>query len=150
MFNEFEYGTGRVESRRTNLKVVRGGGGAGEEARQYHVQRHVTRAQLLAVAHLDVLDLRRCTSAQMHTLQREGTPRPRVVGASPSLVYASALPQVSTRTSCSSIDLIGTEHSSTRICTPREFRSSICTEASAYITTEWKNTIEPALNELRR
>lgn len=42
---------------------MRGGGGAGEEARQNHVQRDVTRALLLAVAHLDVLDLRRCTES---------------------------------------------------------------------------------------
>lgn len=48
----------------TDLEVVRGGGGAGEEARQHHVQGHVARAQLLAVAHLDVLDLRRCARGQ--------------------------------------------------------------------------------------
>lgn len=48
--------------RRTNLEVRRGGGGAGEQARQHHVQRDVARATHVALAYLDVLDLRRCNT----------------------------------------------------------------------------------------
>lgn len=44
----------------TDLEAGRGGGGAGEEARQQHVQGHVARPHHVALAHLDVLDLRRC------------------------------------------------------------------------------------------
>lgn len=109
----------RVETARhsTDFEVVRGGGGAGEKARQHHVERHVARAQLLAVAHLDVLDLRGCKRGAL-----AGAGGCRVGGrgvGSPSRECASALPQVSTRTSCSSMDLMGAEHSSTRICAHR-------------------------------
>lgn len=50
----------------TYLEVVRGGGGAGEEPREHHVQRHVARAPHVALAHLDVLDLCRCNTHYTH------------------------------------------------------------------------------------
>lgn len=46
----------------TNVEVRRGGGRAGEESRQHHVQRQGHSATHVAFSDLHVLDLRRCNS----------------------------------------------------------------------------------------